>query len=92
MGSEDVYGPRGRSSQDWGVIVALLALCVVSTFPTLVVVLAIVHAVRHVDGGDDLAAIADLFRTLVWPAVLLVCVARFEEPLVEVFNAVRVSA
>jgi hypothetical protein len=48
--------------------------------------------VRHVDGGDDLAAVVDLIRTLVWPAVLLVGVARFDEPPVEFFNAVTVSA
>jgi len=67
-------------------------LCVVCTFLALAVVLPIVHAVRHVDGGDDLTAVVNLIRTSLWPAVLLVGVARFERPIVEFFNAVKVSA
>jgi hypothetical protein len=55
-------------------------------------VLKIVHAVRNVVGGEDLTAVVDPIRTLVWPAVLLFVVARFEQPLVEFFNAVTVSA
>jgi hypothetical protein len=48
--------------------------------------------VRHHDGGDDLAAVVDIIRSLVWPAALLVGAARLEQPLVEFFNAATVSA
>jgi hypothetical protein len=92
MGSEDVHGRRGRSSQDRVASVTPLALWVVCTFPAIAAVLTVVHVVRHVDGGDELAAVVDLIETPVWPALLLVIVARFEQPLVEFFNAVTVSA
>jgi hypothetical protein len=92
MGSQDVHGRRRRSIQDWGASVTPLALCVTCTFLALVAVRTIVHAVRHVVGGEDLTALVDLIGTLVWPAVLLFVVARILQPLVEFFNAVTVSA
>jgi hypothetical protein len=92
MGSEGVHERRGRSSRDRGTGVTLPTLCAVCTFLALVAVLTVVNAARDVDGGDDMAAIFDLVRTLVRPAVLLFVVACFEQPLVGFFSAVTVSA
>jgi hypothetical protein len=92
MGSEDAHGRRSRSSRPRVASVAPLALWVVCTFLALVVALTVAHAVRRVVGGEDLSAVVDLIGTLLWPAVLLFVVARFEQSPGEFFNAVTVSA